>query len=487
MNGFYRLSKAVILRNEYGFLHNRSYLAACPKLGQTRHLELLEYELLQHLSRPRSYAELDAFLIEAGRAPTEENHLARLLNDFEQLGMIESTSEFAAPIPLNVPVVQAREWRYRPASAPVSVVAQVPMAGELLGRLIAQCNALGVLALHLICDGAVREFLLQAAQYLVGLRIAVRLWLRPQQLMGVNIAHLVGLGDLSLGLEASWADQPLLKPLIKELAASGISHLVSFPVSVADDPTQISQIVHELLEGGVQTVHLTLTPSETTNLAELAHCLTLLHQLQNSQPAGKIQLFTRHWPLMQRNRYFEPRGKQLLEALDCRCSLGRIVHQSQKTSLIGTWLPKLDCRARISPVLPPNCCQAGLTSLAVDQAGMVYPCETAFGIAELAIGNLNQASLAGLWASERWKFFRGGWELYQLSGCFACRNYVSCAARRCRVHAMKTLNNRLAPMPMCVKCADELQLTRINLTQLLGDDLKRAEIPAEQEGEPGWN
>ena len=122
------------------------------------------------------------------------------------------------------------------------------------------------------------------------------------------------------------------------------------------------------------------------------------------------------------------------------------------------------------PEIPPNACQGGITLMAVDSNGIVYPCHQALGLPEFAMGDLNESSLIDIWRGDKWAFFRGGWELDELTGCFGCKAYIGCACRPCRVQAHKKLGNRFAPMPICIQNADELGLVRENIAALLGGD-----------------
>jgi len=478
----YRVRDSIVLRDEHRLLGRGTYLAADPPRRTGWHLSQDEFGLLTHLLTPRDEAELENFRksLPTSSSLAGREDFSKALDNLERLGIVAQTTDKASH-PHSIYIApEGSSWRYPPASAPVSVALRLPMAQDLFVRLMAECDALGVLQVEIPGDDGALEFVAQAAQTgaLKRLRSIFCISLSLHAPTDQNKKHLLALtakgnGAVRLLLDPQTGGKTV-EPTAEFLKGEGIAYSIRYRLRSSDELADLAEVAHIAASEKAESVKFVVDPDNAGSLpmglATAEAKIGLLRQVKESNPEGNVRLHARHVPIAPPAVHDEPRVKELLTGFPEGCVVGKIggfdpfLSQSAKS-----WVPT----DRASPLrdreLPPNCCQAGLTHLAVDRDGTVYPCEEAMGMPELAMGSLATTSLAEIWASPRWHFFRGGWDLHQLSGCYWCRLYIGCAARRCRVYALKTLGNRFAPQPVCLRSAADLGLAHSNLSALLGE------------------
>jgi radical SAM protein with 4Fe4S-binding SPASM domain len=240
---------------------------------------------------------------------------------------------------------------------------------------------------------------------------------------------------------------------------------ITYQVQESDDVAALNRIVDAGLSGGAKFVLFDLSDDHigigtVPPLEMAAQKMEILQTIQKAHPPMKVQIRVRGLPLPKHVLAADLTVKQILGQILGGCSAGLFLGGTRSTSCDHTASP--DELAAIGPVLPPNCCQAGMTHMAIDRNGAVYPCEQAIGDHEMAIDSTNVSSLRDIWNSEKWAFYRGGWDLCDLEGCYRCGSYIACGVRRCRVHAAQTSGDTHGPMSACLKSKNELGISIVS-------------------------
>ncbi|PKJ54484.1 radical SAM/SPASM domain-containing protein [Bacillus sp. SN10] len=107
--------------------------------------------------------------------------------------------------------------------------------------------------------------------------------------------------------------------------------------------------------------------------------------------------------------------------------------------------------------LPPNVGPQGMYLLAIGADGSIYPCTESIGDTTQVIGNVNnEGGILTAWHSPKWDFYRGGWEIEELTACQGCKFNGNCSMQTCRCYAQRTLLNKYDAMPECYKVGDEI-------------------------------
>lgn len=486
INGQYRVGKTVVLRDEHRLFDCGYYLVVNPPSGASWIFDEQAYSLLLYLLQPRSLEEMEAYRtsLPQGAPFSQPQQLSQLLLTLQRLGIIEQLPPGSNPLPGPAAAATPRAWRYPPASAPLSVAVQLPLVDELLPALIAQLDQMGVLNVRFLGGGEAAAALLAAKSGLSALRANALLRLERAIIDDAMLEQLVSLNELRRGRlrlvveltdnSGEWGE------LGSTLTKRRISYFVVYHVSPVSEQAKLAKVAYEAIAASAGYVQFIVdadhfASGKPMDFAAVTEQLAMLRRIQDSQPGAAIYITLLHAPVAKGNVHPEPLVKQLLRSPTGGCRLGNLIPPATggaTDSKVNLGFPTPEGAEAAGPELPPNCCQAGLTHLAIDRAGNVYPCEQAFGLAGLVMGHLREKSLPEIWQSENWRFFRGGWDLYQLSGCYACDYYISCASRRCRVHALKQLGSLYAPLPLCVRCAAAFKLVDKNITQLL------EEVPA---------
>ncbi len=94
-------------------------------------------------------------------------------------------------------------------------------------------------------------------------------------------------------------------------------------------------------------------------------------------------------------------------------------------------------------------CKAGINRLTIDSDATVYPCNLVLSDPRWAMGNLRTETLAGIWFSKKWLFFRGGVKINDLPTCRSCSQLTTCQDVYCRLRPYIETNDALAPSPTC--------------------------------------
>ena len=97
----------------------------------------------------------------------------------------------------------------------------------------------------------------------------------------------------------------------------------------------------------------------------------------------------------------------------------------------------------------PIFCTAGTTRIAIRSDGTVHPCVYSFGDDSFAMGQAPADAIADIWASPRWRPFRGGIGLDDLRECRSCVDAASCTLKLCRLRAYCASGDLLAAPPGC--------------------------------------
>lgn len=478
----FRIKENLIVRDEHQLFDCGWYLVADQSKPASWLMSRQAYDLLNYLMEPRSPADLEAYRIGLpyGAPLADQTKMGELLQALRQMGVVLQVPADAPAVEHDWPRPELDGWRYKPTSAPVSSVLYGPMAPELFAQIIDQFHAAGVLGVEFRGGADLPAFLAQQKELLKGFRGALVIRLQAatvdrragDDLLELAIARQQ---PLAVVLAVDSIDPAALQSAGAILRERKLQYYVTYRFGNAATAAQLKELARTALNLGASYFQIRVDPEtageQPLDMTGLTDVLNLLREVQDGFPTGRVQVRLLHAPIPR--PYMQPDMivKRILSANLGGCVVGTLIPipPASAPQPAGLHFPTPNELAAMGPELPPNCCQAGIMSLVVDHDGTVYPCDEAIGMAELAIGSLAQSSLTEIWASEDWQGFRGGWDLYQLPGCYACRYYIGCGWRRCRVHAQKQLGNRLAPMPMCVRCAKELNLSQENLTALLGE------------------
>lgn len=107
--------------------------------------------------------------------------------------------------------------------------------------------------------------------------------------------------------------------------------------------------------------------------------------------------------------------------------------------------------------LPPNVGPQGMYLLAIGANGDIYPCTESIGDTSQIIANVkDEGGVLSAWNSRKWDFYRGGWELDELTACIGCKFHGDCTMQTCRCYAQRVLLNKYNAMPECYKVRDEI-------------------------------
>ncbi len=465
----YRVREAIIIRDERQAFDCGWYLVADPSRPISWHFDKHGYRLLEYLIEPRTSDDIQRHrdTLPVGNPLSAPTKMSAFFQAMQRMGIIEQVSRDAASAR---PVCAAHRpvtTKYAPASAPVSTTVRLPMDANLFAGLTAEIDELGVFGVNFLGGRQALEFLSSRGNALRSVRAAISLRLAPDNLDEDAQQKLSAIGETRgrppfVILEKDGATETIV-PTARKLKELSVPFCITQQVVASDDLGCLTKMTSEVLSAGASFTLFLLNQNgvaadHSSTLAAIEEKVALLQQIQDAYDPNRVQVRGVHTPLP---RSVIPGGASLSELFSQYfggCSVGLVAGSlSSEKRPIGIGILPPEKWETLGPALAPNCCQAGLTYLAVDSDGTVYPCEEAVGLPELAMGSLTTKSLADIWASERWEFFRGGWDLHELSGCYGCELYVLCACRRCRVYPLKSLGDRFMPMPICLKCADELK------------------------------
>ncbi|SDB96056.1 radical SAM/SPASM domain-containing protein [Shouchella lonarensis] len=107
--------------------------------------------------------------------------------------------------------------------------------------------------------------------------------------------------------------------------------------------------------------------------------------------------------------------------------------------------------------LPANVGSQGMYLLAIGADGSIYPCTESIGDQSQIIGNVrDEGGVLKAWHSEKWDFYRGGWDIDDLHACKGCIFHGNCSMQTCRCYAQRTRLDRYDAMPECYKVGEEI-------------------------------
>jgi radical SAM protein with 4Fe4S-binding SPASM domain len=480
---YYRTAAAAIVRDERQLLNCAAYLVADPARLGAWLIDGEEFRFLTYLEEPRSADDIEQYRLQL---PTESSLAQRsqvraLVERLTRSGVIQFISADRGSIPPCMGRAPGGS-RYVPATAPVTVSIHAPIEHRLLARLLKQCDEAGVLGIRFLGGRDAIQFLATAGARLRGVRAALSTEVCSGELDDSWEADLAaglcaGEEPVSVVLKADSAKGAQFGA--RTLSTLGVPFSITYTVRACDGVEPLAAIASLARAQRAGFARFALSPaglraegSESELLTIVREKLGLIRSVQDVDRSGGLQVRLVHLPAPSPITVPEIRVSPILSSYLDACLVGLIAGPIPGLGTpVGLGVPTPAQAREGGALLPPNCCQAGMTHMAVDRDGTVYPCEEAIGTPDLAMGSLATDSLSSIWGSTKWDFFRGGWDLHELAGCYECNRYYGCAARRCRVHPLRTLGNRLAPMPTCIACAAELGLSTRHLRALLGEDI----------------
>jgi radical SAM protein with 4Fe4S-binding SPASM domain len=95
------------------------------------------------------------------------------------------------------------------------------------------------------------------------------------------------------------------------------------------------------------------------------------------------------------------------------------------------------------------CCQAGRNRLVIGSNGSIYPCNLVISDPRWEMGNICSETIADVWFSKKWSFFRGGVKTSDLRECRDCKDLMRCRDFHCRLHPYLDNGDLYGPSPGC--------------------------------------
>ena len=435
------------------------------------------FSLLKYLAKPRDINQvLSYWATSQAEAVADESELTDLLQFLQRVGIVEEVDASARTIDCSHTEVAVVDSRYSPARTPVTAFVKMPMLHSKLLRVMQELEQAGVLSVVLDARGESSSAIAGIKKSEGGNRAAIDLRLQLSELSGEDKED----GDWAAALSDAglvnsvqlYAGVGEVEQVVQRLKDLPIPYSVVYSLQRSESAAQLTRVAEKVLTAGARYIQFNIDDAniDSTNDAQLStvgQSIRLAQDIQERFSPEYVRIVAPNLPLPQTTPIMQPTLLQLFSECRGECVVGQVmgrVGEGAQAAGVGVLSPENE--DVIGLMLPPNCCQAGMTHLAIDKDGDVYPCEKAFGVPELVMGNLFSTALNEIWANENWEFFRGRWDLYQLQGCYGCNLYINCYCRRCRVQALKGVGNRFAPMPLCVQCAGELGLKRENLSKV---------------------
>lgn len=120
---------------------------------------------------------------------------------------------------------------------------------------------------------------------------------------------------------------------------------------------------------------------------------------------------------------------------------------------------------------PPKCCPAGITVLSISSTGKVYPCIDAMDSPLVEMGDVTKESIADIWRSEKWNFFRGGIDEREIRAraCKGCPWFEQCGYKFCRAYPAAAMGDLYACKPECLLYRKDLKRNYVALRRREGD------------------
>jgi uncharacterized protein len=95
------------------------------------------------------------------------------------------------------------------------------------------------------------------------------------------------------------------------------------------------------------------------------------------------------------------------------------------------------------------CCQAGRSRLSIGSNGSIYPCNLVISDSKWDMGSIRSETIAEIWFSKKWSFFRGDVKTSDLRKCKDCKNLMGCRDFYCRLHPYLSNGDLHGPHPRC--------------------------------------
>lgn len=99
-------------------------------------------------------------------------------------------------------------------------------------------------------------------------------------------------------------------------------------------------------------------------------------------------------------------------------------------------------------------CTAGTCICAISPQLNVYPCTYGFHHDEYNMGSLYDNSLLEIWTNEKWRLFRGGVQLQDLTKCGSCGFNKKCMHKNCRLKPVSQGNSFYDAISYCKNGSD---------------------------------
>lgn len=457
----YQLSPAMIFRDERLFFNSEVYLAANPSRLSSWCFGSDIHWLLEFLLKPRSLAEIAQMQVQISDSTEDPAKILELLQSMQQIGIVTVDNPDSSQKPCICHPRFSSKSRYMPASAPVSIMINLPIKATLLSKILCECDKMGVMgidfnggedALHSLSTSITEESI-------KAIRAASSIRLRLKEVSQETFIDLRNIMQLWNRLPFIIIECDQIPDQLHDTQLQRFPFCITYQVQESDDEQTLNHVVDASLSGGARFVLFDIndnhigTGSQSV-LESVTEKLEIVQSIQKSNTPLKVQIRVHGLPLLQDVLTPELTARQVLGQMLGGCSVGLLLGNTQGKSCDHITSP--DELIAIGPILPPNCCQAGMTYMAIDENGIVYPCEKAIGNPDMVIGSIADTSLSDIWDSEKWAFFRGGWDLFDLEGCYECKSYIACSTRRCRAHAAQTSGDLLSPMSACLKSKDAL-------------------------------
>jgi radical SAM protein with 4Fe4S-binding SPASM domain len=94
-------------------------------------------------------------------------------------------------------------------------------------------------------------------------------------------------------------------------------------------------------------------------------------------------------------------------------------------------------------------CKAGKNRMTIDSDAAVYPCNLVLSDPRWFMGDLREETMADIWFSKKWLFFRGGVKINDLPKCRRCKDLTTCKDVYCRLLPYVDTNDAFTPHPTC--------------------------------------
>ncbi len=449
----YRVKDSVIIRDERHFLNSGWYVVANPSVFKTWHFGADRFGVLQYLLDPRSSTDIEQYRasLPVTAELAEPEQMSKFIKALQQTGIIESVPKDADRIRSVCAASRLPFSGYEPASAPSSMVIELPMSPEVFHRLMREVDTLGVLGVDFRGSNTALRFIVDEREALQGLRAAVAIWVcaadpaEPTRELLARVAAVLGRHPFII-VNTHTALSPA-DSVVQVLQSQSVPFCITYHVKPSDAPSYLRQIAANALAAGAAFTHFLLDAdsfsSDSMTPTAVAEKLAVLGEIQWGHEPMRVQVRAPGLPLPYYVTVPLPTLGQLFSSYLGGCSKG-LIPRPMPVHVRPIWIESTadEMPSGAGPRLPMSCCQAGMTHLAVSKEGLIYPCEEALGIETLVMGDLHRDSLTAIWHYEQWTFLRGGSGVPLFDGSDA---HLGCTCRRgwARANTRNDMSSRL--------------------------------------------